>query len=63
MNHAPGAGSLDGTVDLQSSLIPLCYVCPDYMILQKIHKYRPQYYTDKNTGSFFQYALDAITQF
>ena len=26
--HAPGAGSIGGPVDLQSSALPLCYGCP-----------------------------------
>ena len=29
MNHARGAGSIARPVDLQSSVLPLCYRCPE----------------------------------
>ena len=29
MNHAPGAGLITQPIDLQSSMLPLCYSCPN----------------------------------
>ena len=31
MNHAPGARPIARPVDLQSSMLPLCYSCPLYI--------------------------------
>ena len=58
MNHAPGAGSVARPVDLQSSVLPLCYGCP----LNMQHKPDPDefYPVLEVTGSAWNLVMDLI---